>query len=121
MIKVIGLAKRKPGMSFEDFCEYYRTKHAKLGAPVMKRAGAVYYKRNYVVPASNMFHGEVEESDFDVVVEFGFPDRESFEKCFEITNEMRDEFITDEEKFLDRDSIRMLMIVEEDESDMSAD
>ncbi len=121
MIKVFGLAKRKPGMSFEEFSAYYRERHAKLGETVLKRVGAVHYKRNYVVPAANQFHGEPQESDFDVVVEFWFPDMASFEACFDIVgNEMRDTFIEDELNFAERDSIRMLMVVEEDESDMTA-
>lgn len=120
MIKVIALGKRKPGMSFEDFVDYYKNKHSKLGESVLKRVGAVHYKRNYVVPASNAFHGDYAESDFDVVVEFGFPDRVSFEACFDIVgNELRDTFVADEENFADRDAIRMLLVVEEDESDLS--
>ena len=120
MIKAFALGKRKPGMTFEDFVDYYKNKHAKLGEQVMKRAGGVRYIRHYIVPASSGLHAGDEESDFDVITEFHFPDRESYEACFAIAGgEMQEEFAADEEKFADRSAIRLFLEVEEDESDLS--
>ena len=120
MFKAVGLGKRKPGMSFEDFVEYYRTKHGKLGERVMKRVGATRYARRFIQPVPNPYTGEIPESDFDVIIEFWYDDEEAFKKCFEIvTGELREEFEADEENFFDRGASRLMIEVEEHESDLS--
>lgn len=117
MIKAIALGRRKPGSSFDDFVNYYKNNHSKLGEKVMKRAGASRYFRHYVVPVGLP---EGAESDCDVITEFWFPDMASFEECFAISGgEMRKDFEEDEARFADRSSIRLFLQVEEDESDLS--
>lgn len=117
MIKAIALGRRKPGTSFDAFVDYYKKHHSRLGEQVMKRVGATRYLRHYVVPAVGT---TAAESDVDVITEFWFPDMESFQECFRIAGEeMRDEFIADEEKFADRTGIRLYLQVEEDESDLN--
>ena len=63
MIKAIALGKRKPGSSFDEFVEYYKTKHSKLGEKVMKRVGATRYIRHYVVPATSGLHAGVRSEE----------------------------------------------------------
>lgn len=120
MFKAIGLGKRKKGMSFEDFVEYYKTRHSKLGERVMKRVGAVRYARRFIRPVPNPYTGELPESDFDVIIEFWFKDEAGFKECFEIvTGELREEFERDEENLFDREGSRMTIEYELDESDLS--
>ena len=120
MFKVVGLGKRKPGMSFEDFVDYYKTRHSKLGDRVMKRVGANRYARRFIRPLPNQYTGEMQESDFDVIIEFWYETKADFERCFEIsTGELRKEFEEDEENFFDRENSRLMLVVEEDESDLS--
>lgn len=120
MFNAVGLGKRKKGMSFEDFVEYYRKSHGPLGERVMKRVGAVRYARRFIRPVPDPYTGETPESDFDVIIEFGFKNEADFHKCFDIvTGEMREEFITDEEQFFDRDAARLMIEVEVHESDLS--
>lgn len=120
MIKAIGLGKRKPGSSRREFVDYYKNSHSKLGETVMKRVGAVLYRRNYLVPSFDGLHEDIGEADFDVMTEFWFPNRESFIECFEICGgEMLEEFIADELKFCDRSATRMFIIEEEDESELA--
>ena len=119
MIKAVGFLKRKPGMSFDDFMSYYKTKHSKLGDEVMRSVGALRYVRRFIVPAANPFTGDTPESEYDVIVEFWFKDQASLEANFAIaTGERREEFERDEENFIDRRATRLVIVVEEDESDL---
>ncbi|MGZ0074784.1 EthD domain-containing protein (plasmid) [Sphingobium limneticum] len=117
MIKAVGLLKRKEGMSFEEFVSYYKDKHSKLGERVMRSCGAVRYARRFIVPVSDPYQGVAPQSEYDVITEFWFNDKASFEKVFSLVgNELRDEFVEDEEKFLDRSASKLMLVVEEDES-----
>ena len=120
MFKAVGLGKRKPGMSFEDFVDYYKKKHSKLGERVMKRVGANRYARRFIRPFPDPFTGAIAEPEFDVIIEFWYDDEAAFKECFEIvTGELRKEFEEDEENLFDREGSRLMLVVEEDESDLS--
>ena len=120
MIKVIGLAKRKAGMSREDFIEYYNTRHAKnLGEPAMRACGGVRYCRRFVQPLSHPATGAAAHDDFDVVVEFWFKDEAGMKRALSyMDGEMKEEFLADERNFLDLSSLRALIVTQEDESEM---
>ena len=120
MFKAVGLGKRKPGMSFEDFVTYYKEKHSKMGEDVMKRVGATRYARRFIQPVPDPYTGEMGESEFDVIIEFWYDNEDDFKRCFEITTgELREVFEADEENFFDRSASRLMIVVEEHESDLS--
>jgi hypothetical protein len=48
MFTVIGLFKRRAGMTMDQFKHHYENVHAKLGAKCM--ANIVEYKRRYLYP-----------------------------------------------------------------------
>lgn len=67
MIKTMGLLKRKPGMSREDFIDYYETRHAPLAVEIqttMKR-----YIRRYLSPLVYPLTGTVLEPAYEVLTE----------------------------------------------------
>lgn len=77
MFKQVCLLKRKPGMSMEEFIDYYENHHSKLGIPMMPLARR--YVRRYVKPEPNPITGEVVELPFDVVMELWWNSREDYE------------------------------------------
>jgi hypothetical protein len=115
MLKMIALLKKRPGMSREEFRNYYETRHAPL---ILAQQGPnmLEYRRNYLTD-DDMIAG-FDRGDIDVITEFVYPDRAAFERAFarmyspEATR-VRSE---DEEKLFDIDAIRVFM-VETRESD----
>jgi len=106
MIKILLLVSRKAGVSPEEFREHYETIHAPLAAkhlPYLAR-----YVRNYAV---DRFGGEV---DCDCVTEFWFdhpgPWREARTKI--LRQDLLDLFAEDEGQFMDRTSMRTLVVEE---------
>jgi uncharacterized protein (TIGR02118 family) len=106
MIKIMLLVSRKAGVSPEEFREHYETIHAPLAAkhlPYLAR-----YVRNYAV---DRFGGDV---GWDCVTEFWFdypgPWREARTKI--LSQDMLDLFAADEEQFMDRSSMRTLVVEE---------
>ena len=67
MYKQILLLKRRPGMTMEQFIDYYENHHARLVEKYMSLARR--YVRRYVKPQKNPMTGEVIELDFDVMTE----------------------------------------------------
>lgn len=76
MLKVIGLVKRKRGLTVDEFSTYWYEKHAPLGFRELPRRIAIKrYVQNYVAPLH-----EEQEYPFDGVVELCFDDREAYEE-----------------------------------------
>ena len=72
MIKAIGLIKRKPGLSREEFVKHYEEVHAPLALkyfPTIKR-----YVRNHIITPSG-----AEEPQFDCITEFWYDDMEGYQ------------------------------------------
>ncbi len=104
--------KRKPGMSVEDFRDYYENHHVPL---CLKFAGNMTgYTRKYVQPLPNAETGEAGEFAFDVVTELSFPDEASMHGAaqFLSTGPTPDAIIADELQFLDRPMMRAAIIIE---------
>ena len=117
MFKAIVMIKRKPGMSMEDFIDYYETRHAPLGAskvPNMKR-----YVRHFIRPYGNAVYGRDAEPPYDVLTEIWFDDQADFERGMAYLTESETAAIigADEEKLFDKSSIRF-MIMEDHETEM---
>lgn len=108
MFKVLILIKRKPGMSIEDFRRHYEENHAPLAmrmVPNLKR-----YVRHYAAPYPDA--ASMPDIPCDVITEFGFDDRADFERGMAYIQdpERSPILVEDEERFIDRDSVRFFMI-----------
>jgi EthD domain len=77
MLKQVCLLKRRPGMSREEFIDYYENHHSKIGERCMPLARR--YLRRYIVPEQNPITKEVVEPPYDVVMELWWDTREDFE------------------------------------------
>ena len=105
MFKAVCLLKRRPGMSFEAFVDYYENHHAKLAAkwvPTQRQ-----YHRRYIRPMVNPITGEVAELDYDVITEMWFDDEASFQTAMAALSqpEAQAEITADEALLFDRSKI----------------
>jgi hypothetical protein len=115
MLKTLVLLKRRPGMTMEEFVDYYENHHAKLGEkyllPEVKR-----YSRRYVQPEKNPITGQVEELDFDVVMEMWWDSRADFDTAMARVSSdgVREQFFEDEERIFNSHANRVFMVEEYD-------
>ena len=106
MYKVMAFLARKPGMTRDEFRDYYENRHAPLVGQLTPKFAA--YRRNYV-----NFEGPLKTDEhlitFDVVVEIEFEDQAACERwvaAYQVPDVLA-RISADEENFLDRD--RMLV------------
>ena len=111
MIKLVGLYKRKPGMTPDEFRSYYEQHHAPLVMELLPQVRR--YRRSYMTEQylTNTF---AEPTWFDVIQETWF---ESLEQYEELLKMLQDPTLTrliadDEAKFMDL-SARQMFIMEE--------
>jgi uncharacterized protein (TIGR02118 family) len=112
MVKLIGLLKKKPGMSREDLIAYYEHRHA----PLVQRICPIGndYRRNYV-QVVRIGGKEVDGApEFDVVTEVWFSDRAAYEAFAASMADpnIRKQIVSDEEQFLDRSASRIYVVEE---------
>ena len=112
MIKVIMPMKRRPGMSVDEFREYYESTHRLLGEKYL--AGyASKYQRRFIDPLPDR-NGELLDPEYDVLLEIWYPDQEAFAACRKklsapaIAREIRE----DEEKLFDTRYMRSYLVDE---------
>lgn len=111
MIKLIIMAKRKPGLSLEEFNRYWREKHGPL---VLNTPDFARHIRRYVqchkTEASNsgFFSGS---SEFDGVGELWFDDMESMERAFREPQYL-EVVRPDELNFVDLEGCRVMLVEE---------
>lgn len=119
MIKMIGLLKRRPGMSREAFHDYYETTHRRIGEKYL-RGHACRYLRRYLTPFPNPLTGEVDDGEFDVALEIWYPNQAAFDAANAqfIVPEIAQEIAEDEERLFDRTRMRFFF-VDESESDLN--
>jgi len=118
MIKVIMPMKRRPGMSIDEFRDYYETKHRVIGEKYLS-GYAIKYIRRFTEPLPDR-SGSITDPEFDVLMEIWYPDMETFEACGKILQEpeIKKEINEDEEKIFDLSMMRSY-IVEEHESNIN--
>ena len=118
MFKTVCLLKRKPGMSLEDFKDYYETHHKRFGEQYLPKSAR--FMRRYLYPVTNPMTGETPELDYDVITETWFENREDWEAAMAVYAEpaLAAEIAEDEEKLFDRTKINFC-IVEECESELA--
>jgi len=112
MFKAVVLLKKKPGMTIEDFVEYYESTHAKLGERVLPTAER--YFRRYLTPYPTPQPDPGQEPDYDVITEIWYKDRATFEaSMMSLTNPViAKEIAEDEEKLFDRSKIHIFTVEE---------
>ena len=115
MVTMISLLKRKPGMSKEEFREYYEKGHAMMAK---KYFGHLFadYRRHYVdrsrgprnpdesgVPTTHW------EESYDAITKIDFKDQADLDEFDRIASlpEVAADLRQDEAKFLERDAIRV--------------
>lgn len=104
MFKAVIFIKRKPGMSFEDFVDYYENSHTKMAKRVPNLR---HYSRRFLKPFASGLHPGAVELPYDVVTELGFDDEAEFHKGIAYLNEPETAALIadDEENVFDRKSI----------------
>jgi len=112
----VTLLKRKPGMSMDEFINYYETKHSKIGEKYLS-PHAVRYVRRYFRPLPESIIPTPMDQHYDVVMEIWFPDDAALAAAFTdlMKPEVQREIIEDESKLFDRTRIHFYL-VEEHES-----
>ncbi len=110
--KILLLMKRKPGISMEEFRDYYENNHVPLCAPYM--SGIARYFRRYLTPQPHAESGTCEELPYDVVTEMWFDNEDNFKGtlAYITTSVMPDEVVQDELKFFHRPTMRIATVVE---------
>jgi hypothetical protein len=112
MIKVISPMKRRSGMSVEDFRKYYENSHRIIGEKYLE-GFAIKYIRRYTNPLLDR-SGNLNNPEFDVLLEIWYPDMETFEACKEKLSEpdVIKEIREDEEKLFDTAYMRSYIVDE---------
>jgi len=104
MIKSIGLIKRKPGLSREEFVRHYEEVHAPLAS---KHLPFKRYVRNYIT-FQTVYEPRVavEEPEFDCITEVWFETDQDVEAVVNfLASEAGKVIRDDEERFMDRSKI----------------
>ena len=107
MIKVFGYLTRKPGLSPQEFADYYERNHVPL--VLSKAAMPPVYKRNYI-QRGDVFNLEGDDIGFDCMTELIFADRDGFQAW--LTSLGGEEIARDEENFIDRAATRAYVVDE---------
>lgn len=113
MYKLVGLLKRRPGMSVPDFIRYYETTHRRIGEKYLS-GRAVRYLRRFLHPLPDPITGSVSEAEFDVIMEIWFADRAACEATMAILTSpaIAAEIAEDEAQLFDRARNRFFMVEE---------
>ena len=116
MIKFIAFLKRREGMSFDDFREYYENTHSKIVGTISPPhvSGATSYKRTYLMPALHPIEQPTAGVDYDCITELCYADRDTFEKdmTFFGREDVKAIIAKDEENLFDRKYIRCYLEIE---------
>ena len=110
MTKLIGLFRRRQGLSRTEFRDYYEQHHAPFAASHFGHLFASY-TRNYVDPALTASGGP----EIDVVTEIVFHDAAAMREMFamaEADPALRAAIADDEATFMDRAATRILIVAD---------
>jgi EthD domain len=111
MIKLIALLTKKPGMSMEDFIEYYERRHVVLGFemfPEIKK-----HRRNYRISDPGRSAGS--GADYDCVTEVYFgsaADRDAMFRRLAENPDIERRLAADEENLFDRGKMKIFFVEE---------
>jgi len=105
VIKVMIFIKRRADLTMEAFREHYETVHVPLSLthlPLMRK-----HVRNYPIRRA-----DEPEGDYDVITECWFESWDTLKATAAVLAEKRPIFQEDEERFMDRASIRSVTVEE---------
>lgn len=119
-MKIMILLKRKPGMTMEAFRAHYESSHVVLAYKYLGHL-MVDYRRNYALPvdaagqSADTANPAVTDSPFDCITELWLHDRDAWLEMQRIISDpvIGKIYMEDEEKFLDRPSLRIFPCEEE--------
>ena len=110
--KVLIFLKRRPGMSVEEFRDYYENHHR----PLVEKysAGLSRYVRRYLEPLPHLDTKEMSEPEFDVVTELWCANREAFDDLLNMVKfgTLLPEVLEDEERIFDHPRTRQVYLTE---------
>jgi hypothetical protein len=121
MVKLLIFMKRKPGLSRQQFIDYYENNHIVL---IARHFGEFQtdYRRSYAEDAAPFGLTGVADSpesgkagvDFDVLTEIWLKDRATMDAMFarNAQPDIAAEVAADEENFVDRASVRFHIVEE---------
>lgn len=113
---VLIFATRKAGLSPEEFKDYYENKHIPLVNNLTRghipKSNTRYYITSGKIAQPEFIVGQPSDIPWDCVTALNFTDEEHFSRCMAIyqDEETQKIFAADEEKFLDRASLKMVII-----------
>ncbi len=104
--------KRRPGMTIEEFREYYESTHRLIGEKYLS-GYADKYMRRFTNPTVDR-DGELRDPEYDVILEIWYPDRETMDACGQRLSEpeVQAEIRADEEKLFDMRYMRAYTVDE---------
>ena len=110
-VKLVALLTRNPTITREAFEQHYETTHVPLTLSV--HPYIMRYVRNYVQHSLNTLDS-VSSAGCDVITEIWFAKEEDFTKFNEVAMrpDVRRRIVEDEEKFFDRESMRIFIVRE---------
>lgn len=116
MLKLISMMKRRPGMSQDEFKQYYENRHV----PFVRSIAPHYAKtcRNFVLPATRSLLDHLESAPpnppFDVITEVWFEDASQYERFVAACAdpEIAAQISEDEEKLFDRNAGYVFLVDE---------
>lgn len=110
--KILLFMKRRPGMSQEEFMQYYEEKHVPLALKYAR--GMKSYTRRFIFPQTHVETGPCSDLGFDVITELGFDDETTFKNTLKYLSatQLPDEVIEDEKQLFDRSSFRVATCTE---------
>ena len=110
--KILMFMKRKPGLSMEQFRDYYENSHVPLALKYSQSVAR--YVRRYIEPQPHAESGTCEELPYDVITELWFDDEATWRGTVDYlaNNVMPDEIVTDEANLFDRSTMRFATVVE---------
>ncbi|KAK4897773.1 hypothetical protein LTR27_004545 [Elasticomyces elasticus] len=109
VLKIVGLFKRRPGLSVQEFRSYYEEKHLPFFDEHIALPGVLRYSRRYLSQIEGMMQKlPTTTGGYDVIMEVWYKDRETFESLVADPNpDFVDTVIKDEERFIDRSTMTM--------------
>lgn len=110
--KILILLKRRPGMTAEEFREYYENRHRKVVDKYLQ--GVRKYVRRYLDPLPHPDTREITEPEYDVITELWFDRKEAVDGIIAMLRHGRlpDEVIEDEKRVFDRPKTRYVYAIE---------
>lgn len=102
-VKLVAFLKAAPGLTWDEFVDYYEDHHVPLIREVMP--GITDYRRSYLPEPVG---------GYDVLTEIWFAERETFDRAMALatTGEGAERIARDEEKFLDRSATQFSIVDE---------